>query len=213
MIQIFIVDDHDMFSDGLAGLLSSQEDFAITGTASSIAQAKIMIAGTTPDVLILDVNLLDGEGYDFHKWLLDDPKNPSPIVIYVTGDDRVFSINKAMNLGATGYLDKTGGWKEVASAIRRGLDGKKTIGANIATKLAEYTYSPNSASEQLTFREVEILTGISKGRTAKEMSADMELALPTIRTYVSRLYRKLGAKDRGHAVSLGIAKGFIGSDN
>lgn len=212
-IRIFVVDDHKMFADGLIELLSSEGDFEIVGHASSVAESKRSLPGTGSDVdiVLLDVRLSDGDGYLVHKWLVDLYGPKAPKILYVTGDDCLVSINRAMSLGAMAYLDKTGGWDEVARAIRRAVDGSKTLGTNIAAKLAEHSFGPDTAGQRLSIRETEILNAISEGLTAKEMSAQMGLAIPTVRTYVSRIFKKLGAKDRAHAVSIGHARGLIAS--
>lgn len=208
-ISIVVIDDHRMFAEGLIELLSSESDFNILGHSMTIKDAKQNLERLRPDVILLDVQLPDGDGYEIHEWLNDMRWSAPPKILYITGDDRLISINRAMNLGGMGYLDKTGGWEEVANAIRRAVDGVKTLGTNVASKLAEYSFSPDSAEQALSVRETEILTGISEGLTAKEMSAQLGLALPTVRTYVTRVFKKLGAKDRAHAVTLGFARGLI----
>ncbi len=210
-IRIYVVDDHRMFADGLVELMSSESDFEIVGQSSTISGAKRTLREANPDVVLLDVQLPDGDGYAVHEWLNDNRDGATPKVLYVTADDRLISINRAMSLGAMAYLDKTGGWEEVANAIRRAVAGSKTLGTNVAAKLAEYSFAPRAGKYQLSMRETEILTGISEGLTAKEMSSQMGLALPTVRTYVGRLFKKLGAKDRAHAVSIGYARGLIDS--
>jgi len=210
-LRLFIVDDHRMFADGLIELLSSENDFDVVGEASSIRDAKLKICDSNSDAVIIDVHLPDGDGFELHEWIIDNCKSAQPDMLYVTGDDRVTSINRAMTLGAMAYLDKTGGWEEVANALRRSASGSKTLGTNIALKLAEYSFTPETVDTDLSLREKEILRGISNGLTAKEMAAELNLALPTVRTYVSRMLKKLGAKDRAHAVSIGYAKGLIGS--
>ena len=209
--RIFVVDDHKMFADGLAELLSTEDDFEIVGGASSISKAKDILCDLEPDIVIIDVHLPDGDGFTLHEWSLENCDSSSkPNFLYVTGDDRVVSINRAMNLGAMAYLDKTGGWEEVANAIRRSLTGTKSLGTNIASKLAENSFSTDPSDIELSFRELEILKGISNGLTAKEMASELSLALPTVRTYVSRMFKKLGAKDRAHAVTIGHTRGLIG---
>lgn len=200
-----------MFAEGLMQLLSPESDFEIVGQSSSIADAKRWVRKANPDVVLLDIRLPDGDGYALHEWLEDTYSDSAPKMLYVTGDDRLISINRAMRLGAMAYLDKTGGWEEVAVAIRRAVVGSKTLGTNIAAKLAEYSFAPDASEQRLSVRETQILTGISEGLTAKEMSAQMGLALSTVRTYVSRLFKKLGAKDRAHAVSIGYARGLVDS--
>jgi DNA-binding NarL/FixJ family response regulator len=210
-IRLFVVDDHRMFADGLIELLSAEEDFEIVGDASSISDAKLTICDANVDAVIIDVHLPDGDRFALHEWITANCKSSNPKMLYVTGDDRVTSINRAMTLGAMAYLDKTGGWEEVANALRRSAKGSKTLGTNIASKLAENSFTPETVDTELSLREKEILKGISNGLTAKEMAAELNLALPTVRTYVSRMFKKLGARDRAHAVSIGYARGLIGS--
>ena len=210
-IRIYIVDDHRMFTDGLSELMSFESDFKIVGRSYTELDARRSLLDAKPDVVLLDVQLPDGDGYSIHEWLNESCEGETPKILYVTADDRLISINRAMNLGAMAYLDKTGGWEEVANAVRRAVAGSKTLGTNIAAKLAEHAFAPDPGKQQLSIRETEILTGISEGLTAKEMSAQMGLALPTVRTYVGRLFKKLGAKDRAHAVSIGFARGLIDS--
>ena len=210
-IRIYVVDDHRMFADGLMELLSSEADFKIVGRSPTAFDARRSLRDAHPDIVLLDVQLPDGDGYSVHEWLIETYDGDMPQVLYVTADDRLISINRAMSLGAMAYLDKTGGWEEVANAIRRAVAGSKTLGTNVAAKLAEYSFAPDAGKHQLSMRETEILTGISEGLTAKEIASQMGLALPTVRTYVGRLFKKLGARDRAHAVSIGYARGLIDS--
>lgn len=202
-----------MFVDGLIELLSSEPEFEIVGRACSVAETKQSLSGlgSDVDVVLLDVQLSDGDGYAVHNWLIDQFGSNTPKVLYVTGDDRLVSVNRAMSLGAMAYLDKTSGSEEVASAIRRAMEGSKTLGTNVAAKLAEHSFAPETPEKRLSMRETEILIGISEGLTAKEMAAQMGLALPTVRTYISRIFTKLGAKDQAHAVAIGYTRGLIDS--
>ena len=116
-----------MFVDGLVDLLSSERDFDIVGQSQSIADAKRSLAVTLADIVLLDVHLADGTGFSLHEWISDKHGQDAPKVLYVSSDDRQISIDRAMNLGAMAYLDKTGGWEEVATAIRRAMKGAKTL--------------------------------------------------------------------------------------
>lgn len=198
-----------MFADGLIELLASESDFEMVGQSPTVADAKRLMPHANPTVVLLDIQLPGGDGFLLHEWLIETSVDRAPKVLYVTGDDRAASISRAMNLGAMAFLDKTGGWEEVANAIRRAVAGLKTLGTNIAAKLAEHQFSPGASEHALSIRELEILIGISEGLTAKEMSDQMNIALPTVRTYVNRLYKKLGATDRAHAVSIGHSRGLI----
>ncbi len=208
-IRIYVVDDHQMFADGLVELLASEADFKFAGRSSTVAEAMLSLRDARADVVLLDVQLPDGDGYSVHEWLNKIFSDDAPLILYVSADDHLISINRAMSLGAMAYLDKTGGWDEVATAIRRAVTGSKTLGTNIAAKLAEFSFAPKATKQELSMRETEILTGMSEGLTAKEMSVQLGLALPTVRTYVGRLFKKLDAKDRAHAVSIGHGRGLI----
>ena len=210
VIHIFVIDDHKILTAGLIELLSTEDDFELVGSVSSISEAKDTICDLKVDAIVIDVQLPDGDGLSFHQWSLDNCESNIPSFLYVTGDDQASSINRAMSLGAMAYLDKTADWEEVATAIRRSVTGSKTLGTNISAKLAEYSSTPHIPDIALSLRELEILNRISNGLTAKEMAAELNLALPTVRTYVSRMFKKLGAKDRAHAVSIAYAHGLIG---
>ena len=87
MIKIFVVEDHVMFADGLGELANSETDFEVVGHSSSVADSINTILNAQPDVVLLDVHLPDGDGYEIHEFLVKQLGRSAPKIVYISGDD------------------------------------------------------------------------------------------------------------------------------
>jgi len=136
-IRIYVVDDHQMFADGLVQLLASEADFKFAGRSSTVAEAMLSLRDARADVVLLDVQLPDGDGYSVHEWLNKIFSDDAPLILYVSADDHLISINRAMSLGAS----------DRGSVIRRCVCA--ATGARSATatpRLSDLTHRHNRAN-------------------------------------------------------------------
>jgi len=204
-IRVCLVDDQRLIREGLRLLLELEEGLEVVGEAENGAAAVEAYAALQPDVVLMDIRMPGMDGVEATRRLLDRwPK--ARVVILTTFDDDAY-IFDALRAGALGYLLKDVSGAELAAAVREVAQGGALIQPSVARKvLAEFSrLTPDVARsrpaliEPLTAREQEILKGIARGLTNKEISSRLNLTEGTVKNYVSVIFQKLGVQDRTQA--------------
>lgn len=200
MIRILLADDHPIVRDGLRAVLSTQADFVVVGEAESGAQALAQVATLQPDILLLDLEMPDGDGVVTLQALAGT--NTTVRVIIFTAFDTDDRIVKAVRAGAKGYLLKGAPRAELFTAIRVVHSGGSLLQPVIASKLIGRLTQPPALVEPLTAREQEVLTLIAQGLPNKEIAARLVITERTVKFHASAIMSKLGATNRTEAVAL-----------
>jgi DNA-binding NarL/FixJ family response regulator len=201
-IRVFCVDDHPIVREGQAGILLLQADMELVGEAGSGQDAIELYSALQPDVLLLDLRLRDMSGYEvMEKIFTTFPKARVLILTSLEGDA---DIERALALGASGYVVKGTGRDELVRAIRSVHAGKKHIPAEVAQRLAEHL-----ASEKLSPRELEVLTLMARGKRNKEIGAELSIAEDTVKMHVKNILAKLEVNDRTEAVTIAMRRGIL----
>jgi DNA-binding NarL/FixJ family response regulator len=203
MIRVLLVDDQDIFRQGLAALLSVREDVDVVGQACNGQEAIALTAELQPDVILMDVRmpLCDGvaatrEIHQRHPWI--------QIVVLTTFDDDEY-IWQSLQAGAIGYLLKRTPAEQVVATIRSAYLGYSQLSPTIASKVFNQLSSKASTSEvidqaQLSKRELEVLKLIGQGKNNQEIAETLHLTEGTVRNYVTRILSQLDLRDRVQAV-------------
>jgi len=201
-IRILIVDDHPVVRIGLTSMLSTQENFAVVGAASTGEEALALLAQSAPDIMLLDLRMPGMNGLDVLHAIHDGGSPPRVIVLtsFETDED----VYRAVQAGAHGYLLKSTMQNEMIAAIRSVAAGKRHIPPRIASRLAQRMSRP-----ALTGRELEILQMLAKGLTNKEIGTVFQISGNTARNHVNNIIEKLEVSDRTEAVSIAIQQGLI----
>lgn len=200
MIRILIADDHPIVRDGLSAVLSTQPDFAIVGEVESGAQALQLVAQLQPDILLLDLEMPQGDGVATLQQLT---QSGAPVrVIIFTAFDTDDRIVEAVRAGAKGYLLKGAPRAELFNAIRVVHNGGSLLQPVIASKLIGRLTQPEQLPEPLTQREQEVLTLIAQGLPNKEIAERLVITERTVKFHASAILGKLGATNRTEAVAL-----------
>lgn len=201
MIRLLLVDDQDIFRQGLAALLSVEADLELIGQARN-GQESIALAKTLqPDVILMDVRmpLCDGvqatrEIHEHYPWIR--------ILVLTTFDDDEY-ILQSLQVGALGYLLKRTPSKEIAAAIRSVAQGYSQLGPTIALKVFSQLKSAATSSQLhqdvLSKREVDVLKLVGQGKNNQEIAQKLYLSEGTVRNYVSQILSKLAMRDRVQA--------------
>ena len=203
MTRVLIVDDHPVFRDGLAGLLATLPEVEVTGTAGTAEQALAAITQTTPDVVLMDINLPGASGIEATRRAAQIAPGTAVLVItMVDDDDTVFA---ALAAGARGYVLKGASADEIAAALRTVAAGGATFGAGVAARLlARKTGqisgpAPPPRPEDLPTREREVLDRLAEGASNQQIARSLGISLKTVQNHVSRILDKLQAADRTQA--------------
>ncbi len=214
-IKLLIVDDQELFREGLVTLLSLQMDFEVVGQASNGEEALLQIARNNPDVVLLDLRMPIMGGVDCTKRIASQFRDVKVIVLTTFDEDEL--VFNALHAGAHGYLLKDVSPEKLFEAIRAAQRGEYYLPPSITAKvMAEFTKLPrtqkrevDASFENLSRREIEILKMVSVGLSNKEIAAQLVIAEGTVKNHLTSIFNKLGARDRMHAVLLGKEYGIL----
>lgn len=207
-IRILIVDDHQLFRDGLRALLLSAADTEVVGEAASGAEAVRLAAETQPHVILMDVQMPDGDGIAATRQITAVDPHVGVLMVTMFEDDQ--SVFAAMRAGARGYVLKGARHDEMLRAIRAVASGEAIFSPAIASRMmAFFTHpqtaapppaaAPNDTLAELTEREREILALVAQGQSNADIAAALTISVKTVRNHVSNILNKLQVADRAQA--------------
>jgi DNA-binding NarL/FixJ family response regulator len=196
------VDDHPIFRDGLAALLSFYKDFELVAEAADGAQAVQLFRVHRPDVTLMDLSMPVMGGAQATEAITSE--FPDARIIALTTYEGDADIHRALQAGARGYLLKDALRNQVADAIRSVHRGGRVVPATVAQKLAEFT-----PRIELTERELEVLSLMAKGQSNKEIADSIGRTEATVKVHVLHILSKLSVDDRTAAVTVALKRGMI----
>ena len=192
MIRVFVVDDHTLMRESICSELALEEDITVVGSASSVAEARLGLLSTTPDVVIIDLVLPDGSGSALIAALRSELPTTDFLVLSAYEDyDRIYG---AILAGAVGYLGKAYMTGALATSIREVHAGGSPMSSQIARKVIQAFHNivkPQMPVGKLSDREQQILHILVTGRSYKEIATTLFISVETVRTHVRNIYRKL----------------------
>jgi DNA-binding NarL/FixJ family response regulator len=206
-IRLTIVDGHTLVRYGLRELLSRQPDVEILAECASAAEAARLADAELPDVVTLDSSLPDGDGLALARELRARHPGLGIVILASQGEDA--TLFRAIEAGASAFAAKTAPVEEVLAAIRHAAVAPASFSAS---GLAAALGRQHRASERLALsrREAEVLRMLRDGMSIPAISAAMFISRSTAKTYVARLYEKLGAANRAQALMAAMRHGLIG---
>lgn len=210
-ISVVVVDDQDMVRAGFAALLGAQDDIEVVGEAADGRAALEVCARTGPDVVLMDVRMPVLDGVEATRRLADGPVRVLMLTTFDI-DDYVYA---ALRAGASGFLLKDATPEELVAAVRVVAAGESLLAPAVTSRLiAHFARQPVLAStppslEALTPREREVLVWVARGESNTEIAARFVVAEQTIKTHVSRIFLKLGIRDRAQAVMVAYETGLV----
>jgi DNA-binding NarL/FixJ family response regulator len=202
MTRVVVVDDHPIFRDGLAGLLSTTADIEVVGTAGTADEALAIVELDPPDVVLMDLNLPGSSGVEATRRVREIA--PATAILVVTMVDDHDTVYAALAAGARGYVLKGASGQEIIAALRTVASGGSVFGAGVATRLLTPARTPPTTTlmppgESLTAREQEVLTLLADGSSNPQIARVLGLSLKTVQNHISRILDKLQAADRTQA--------------
>ena len=204
-VRVAMVEDSNGFGEMLAACLGQQPEIELLGGASTVRDAVQRLPVWNPSIVLLDLGLPDGSGIEVLRALAPSMPNTSFVVLTVFEDDA--SIREALSAGAVGYMLKRSGWRSIVDGVQLAAGGGSPLDAQIARRLLEVWRSHGSRESQtvndlpeLTAKENELLRQMVKtGDSVKEIAEALGLTYATVRTYIRRIYVKLGVHNRSQA--------------
>ncbi len=200
VLEVFLVDDHEIVRRGLIDLLDSDPGLKVTGEAGDVASAREGIRRARPDVAVLDVRLPDGNGIELCRDLLAEIDGLRCLILTSYTDEH--AMLDAIMAGASGYVVKNIKGMELAEAIKAVGAGRSLLDNRAAEALKARLRADTGPLAGLTDQERKLLTLLGEGLTNRQIAARMFLAEKTVKNYVSRLLSKLGLERRTQAAVL-----------
>jgi DNA-binding NarL/FixJ family response regulator len=202
LIRILTVDDHPLLRKGIAALVNTELDMKLVAEASNGQEAIEKFRLHRPEVTLMDVQMPGLNGIETISRILSEFPDARIVVLTTyTGDAQVL---RALKAGARAYMLKRHVHRELLETIRAVHAGQKRIPPELAADLAD-----RSADDELTPREIDVLNLIAAGNANKEIADELSIGEASVKTYVTNILSKLGAKDRTHAVTIGLRRGII----
>jgi DNA-binding NarL/FixJ family response regulator len=196
-IKVVIVDGHTLTRYGLVGLVGVEQDIEVVGECGLAADAPAVVASTEPDVVVLDVALPDADGMRLARDLRDRYAALGIVLLTSTCEDDI--LFRALETGVSAFVSKAAPNAEVLAAIRHAHVAATSF---TATGLASAVIRRGRPVGALTLspRETEVLLRLAEGMSVPAIARSMFVSPSTAKTYVARLYEKLGASNRAQAI-------------
>jgi DNA-binding NarL/FixJ family response regulator len=195
MKRILIVDDHPLVRSGFVQLISDEPDLEVCGEAPGESEAMQLVAGTAPDLVIIDLSLAGGSGINLIQRIKAHHGDVCMLVVSMH-DESLFA-ERVLAAGALGYLNKQEAPSNIIRAIRRVLEGKVYVSDNLNERLLDTLKGTAKAAglppmQRLSNRELEVFELIGRGMTTGGIAEHLRLSIKTIETHRENIKRKLG---------------------
>lgn len=214
MITVSMIEDHQILVDSLSLMLRYESDIDFLGSASSLSKGQNLIKETTPDVLLLDVGLPDGNGLDLIPEVNQISPNTNIVVLTSLSDEA--TLMRVIDSGISGFVSKNSELSELMETIRKAADGEIVMPTSLLVGLLmrlprdkAAAYQEENGWERLTLREQEVLELLATGKSGSEIAEELHIAPLTVRTHIRNLMSKLGVHSRLEAVTFGMKNGLI----
>jgi len=204
VIEVLIVDDHDIVREGVKQIVADTSDIAVGGEARSGAEAIAEVRRRKWDVVILDLNLPDRSGME----VLSQLRSLAPHVplLVLTMHQQSSYATRALKAGAAGYVSKDSARAHLVAAIRKVARGERFLTPELAESVAFEVVDDTGENlhERLSDREFQILCLIAAGKPPREIAAELNLSVRTVGTHRARLLAKMGLKNNAQLVQYAI---------
>ncbi|HEY7175273.1 MAG TPA: response regulator transcription factor [Micromonosporaceae bacterium] len=214
-ITIVVADDHEVVRSGFAGLLNTQSDFRVVGTAADGAEAVRLCEQYNPDVVLMDIRMPGMDGIEATRRLTKAGGSRSRVLILTTFDLDEY-VYDAIRTGASGFLLKDVTAERLFDAVRVVASGDALLAPSVTRRLiSEFAAlhrpdtPPSAALASLTPRETQVLRLVAEGLSNPEIAGRLTVTEETVKTHVSRVLSKLGLRDRTQAVVTAYETGLV----
>jgi len=211
VFRVLVVDDSIVPRTAARAMLGSTADFRHVGESSSGADALRAMEATKPDLVLMDVHMPDMDGPATAMALL--ARFPGTKIVAWTVSDSSDDLLRMMKAGCSGYVLKDAGPAELRRALLAALRSESPVPRRMIPEVLRRVAGPTALSTDakvsLTSREMQVLRSIAKGHTTKRLAQDLGIKVPSVETHLSNIFKKLGAGNRGEAVSSALKIGLI----
>jgi DNA-binding NarL/FixJ family response regulator len=210
-IRVLIVDDHTLFRQGVREMLEQEADLEVVGEAATGREALDQARALMPDVVLMDIKMPDLDGVTASRTL--HREMPHIGIIFVTSLEENEYVLKGLQAGGRGYILKDADLETMLRAVRAVAHGESLLGPTIAQKVmrqfTSLTQKQFPLLDELTPRELEVLTLVAEGLGNKEIAAGLAISEKTVKNHISNIFSKLHVYDRTQAMLYAIRAGLV----
>lgn len=213
-VRVVVVGGHPVIRGVVRLACGAADDLELVGEAASLEEARDVVGSTTPDVVVLDVDLPQGDALGLMRELHDAGFEGRTLILTDRTDGS--SVLEALRLGAGGYFGKADGLRQITSAIRRVARGERPVDPRLEQaavlelgRFARQAREESQVRATLTPREHEVLVMMADGLTMQQIGRRLGISPRTVETHVAKLYRKLAVSTRVQAVARAASIGLI----
>ncbi|MCU9612992.1 response regulator transcription factor [Caldibacillus lycopersici] len=223
--KILIIDDHQLYREGIKRILEFEKSFEVVGEGSDGGEALNLVKKCKPDVVIMDINMPHMNGVEATRQLIQVYPSTKVIILSIHDDENY--VSHALQTGASGYLLKEMDVESLIEAVKVVADGGSYLHPKVTHNLVqEFRRLAESASNQengiygrtmeirrpyhlLTRRECEVLQLLAEGKSNKKIGETLYISEKTVKNHVSNILQKMNCIDRTQAVVEAIKKGWV----
>jgi DNA-binding NarL/FixJ family response regulator len=211
-LRILLIDDNQLFRNGLRLLLERAPGLVVVGEAGDGPTALTLAQTTRPDVIVADIRLPDGDGIELAARIL--AKTPATKVIFLSAEANLGLVRRALDAGGSGYLLKDSAPNDLVRAIEAVKKNGIYLGPELMSMLAGENWEGSGGAlaarpKPLSAREAEVLRFIAEGLRNKEIAGRLKVSIKSVETYRKRLLTKLGYDSTAELVRHAIREGFV----
>lgn len=214
-IRVLLADDHALFREGLAGIISTQPDMAVVGEAGDGLETIVKANELKPDLVLMDIQMPGCDGLE--ATLKIKKELPKTVVVVLTVREEEEKLFEAIKSGAQGYLLKSIRSRELLDMLRGAMRGEAAISPTLAGQMLEEfrrisQQIPKDNQDKpvdLTNREQEVLSLVSRGLSDKQIAVQLTISLHTVKSHLRNILSKLQVNSRREAAWLAKSKGFL----
>jgi two-component system response regulator NreC len=204
-IRIILADDHRVVRSGLRLLLERDGEFEVVAEADDVDSARRFVHGHHPTVLVLDLNMPGGSSLEAIPVIREE--SPDTQIVVLTMQQETAYVRAALGAGAVGYVLKDAVDGDLVEAVRRAAAGESYLNPELGARIA--SEPPPGPPDDLSEREVEVLTLIALGNTNPEIASQLFLSIRTVETHRAHIQQKLMLSTRAELVGYAIERGLI----
>lgn len=210
-INIVLVDDHQMFRDGVKSVLSDEENIEIIGEVGSGKDLYKLLESIVPDLIITDISMPDISGIEVAKYVIENYPGIKILILSMHSNEEF--ITKALSVGANGYLPKDTSMTELLKAINTIYKGDNYFNKSISdTILNSLMNKPKQENKSLTKREKEIINLVVDGLSNKEIADKLCISIRTVDSHKNNIMQKLNLKSSVELVKYAIKNNLANLD-
>ena len=210
-LRTVVVDDHELLRAGTRQILEVASGFIVVGEAADASAARVVVADTSPDLVITDIRLPGANGIELARQLVHD--HPGLVVVILSAYDDPDYVRAAMAAGVSGYLLKTLPSRELVDALRDACSGTAPLGGSPRGRGERDADDPApDVDDELTAREIQVVRLAARGMSNKNIATELGISPRTVEGHLNHVFEKLEIESRTALVHYALANTLFGRD-